>query len=370
MKLCEKCLNRLGNRFDRAERENCLICSGLLWKTGEIANRIVERLKYHEFDAFMVGCRMEGSLKALENYIFEEIGIEESRSVKYDFNREISKSIAVLTGKKHENVKPDIQIIYNPEKNDFEIKISPVYIYGRYKKRVRNIPQTRWFCKECKDMGCERCNYTGKMYKTSVEELIANSTIGFFKGSGAVLHGSGREDVDARMLGNGRPFILEIQNPEKRKIDLKELEKVINENARGKVAVSDLRFTGSEEVEKIKAGSFRKTYRVKIEFKKEIDEERLLKALKSIANTEIMQRTPERVLHRRADILRKKRICDIRLIHFKDRMAVVEIDAEAGLYIKELISGDNGRTTPSLSEVLNNYAKVSKLDVIKVWDNE
>lgn len=29
------------------------------------------------------------------------------------------------------------------------------------------------------------------------------------------LHGSGREDIDVRMLGDGRPFILEFINPKK-----------------------------------------------------------------------------------------------------------------------------------------------------------
>lgn len=40
-----------------------------------------------------------------------------------------------------------------------------------------------------------------------------------------------------------------------------------------------------------------------------------------------------------------------------------EVTGEAGLYIKDLISGDQGRTTPSLTEVLD---YVSILDVIHV----
>ncbi|HEX32361.1 MAG TPA: tRNA pseudouridine(54/55) synthase Pus10, partial [Candidatus Acetothermia bacterium] len=40
--------------------------------------------------------------------------------------------------------------------------------------------------------------------------------------------------------------------------------------------------------------------------------------------------------------------------------------SEGGLYIKELISGDEGRTTPSLSGVLGLPALVTELDVIDV----
>ncbi|HJK19212.1 MAG TPA: tRNA pseudouridine(54/55) synthase Pus10, partial [Methanocorpusculum sp.] len=39
---------------------------------------------------------------------------------------------------------------------------------------------------------------------------------------------------------------------------------------------------------------------------------------------------------------------------------------EGGLYIKELVSGDGGRTTPSLAEILAVPAKVVALDVVQV----
>jgi len=45
----------------------------------------------------------------------------------------------------------------------------------------------------------------------------------------------------------------------------------------------------------------------------------------------------------------------------------LEIRCEAGFYVKEFITGDNGRTTPSISEVLDNPAKVISLDVIKIY---
>ena len=38
----------------------------------------------------------------------------------------------------------------------------------------------------------------------------------------------------------------------------------------------------------------------------------------------------------------------------------------AGLYIKELVSGDDGRTVPSLASVLGVPARVLELDVIEV----
>ena len=44
-----------------------------------------------------------------------------------------------------------------------------------------------------------------------------------------------------------------------------------------------------------------------------------------------------------------------------------EVKGEAGLYVKELMHGDNGRTKPSVAEILGNPAKVEELDVVKIW---
>ena len=59
---------------------------------------------------------------------------------------------------------------------------------------------------------------------------------------------------------------------------------------------------------------------------------------------------------------------DAKLLHHTGRVAVIEIEAEAGLYIKELVSGDEGRTKSSLSELLGVESKVEKLDVLDVFD--
>ena len=43
-----------------------------------------------------------------------------------------------------------------------------------------------------------------------------------------------------------------------------------------------------------------------------------------------------------------------------------KITTQAGLYVKEFISGDEGRTEPSISGLLNNKVKKIELDVIKI----
>jgi tRNA pseudouridine synthase 10 len=73
-----------------------------------------------------------------------------------------------------------------------------------------------------------------------------------------------------------------------------------------------------------------------------------------------------RVAHRRADKVRERKVLDVEYVGEQDGKFVLEVLGEAGLYIKELISGDQGRTIPSLAEILQRSAHVTSLDVVQV----
>ena len=57
-----------------------------------------------------------------------------------------------------------------------------------------------------------------KQYPETVEELISEDAIKLARGKGAKFHGAGREDIDVKMLGNGRTFVLEIKEPKIRNL--------------------------------------------------------------------------------------------------------------------------------------------------------
>jgi len=233
------------------------------------------------------------------------------------------------------------------DKPGLEFQINPLFIEGRYRKLVRGIPQTKWPCRECKGKGCERCNFTGKMYQESVEELISPEFLRESRGSETKFHGAGREDIDVKMLGTGRPFVLEIKEPLRRSLDLKGLEDKVNQSAEGKVEISGLKFTGKERRKQIKTSSTDtyKIYRALVKVEKDVTPEDmgLIKSLKLIE-----QRTPQRVVHRRADIIRKREVRNIEVKKLDDGCLELVIECQGGLYIKELISGDDNRTQPSV----------------------
>lgn len=346
--------------------DECWICNDLFEELGLWADRVSDALSEIEFETMLIGCRVPPLVAESEEMVWTDLGLTAPEPVKAEFNRETGKLVGAATGKEVDFKRPDVVAICNLTGGTVEVEVNPVYIYGRYCKYERGIPQTRWHCRVCRGAGCERCNFTGKMYTDSVEELIGRPAIEVYKSKDAILHGAGREDIDARMLGTGRPFVLEIVEPKLRKIDLKDLEQKINESADGRVSVTVDHISDRREVETLKSGKAHKKYSILVEIEGEFPAEELDSALNSLQGTIINQRTPERVSHRRADKVRKRRCVNIECTGMEDGCFRIEVLGDAGLYIKELISGDEGRTSPNLSEIINRPARVRDLDVVMV----
>ena len=345
--------------------EKCWLCNDLFKSLDVWVQRALKLLKKYQYDTFLVGTKVSGLLAENEEILWATSNIIHAEPLKSELNREIGKLIQEETGKEVNFERPDIIVLLDLAEGKVELQVSSVFIYGRYKKLIRGIPQTRWPCPLCQGDGCERCNYTGKLYPTSVEELIKDPVIERSGGTDVVFHGAGREDIDALMLGTGRPFVLEVKEPLHRHFDLIDLEKEINRLAKSKVEVRELRFVEKDMVEEVKIADADKVYRLRLIFKDTISEEKLKASLDKLC-TNIKQRTPLRVAHRRADKVRTRTVHSAELIDMDAEGATIHVRCESGLYVKELISGDEGRTKPNLSELLGTEVQVRELDVIGV----
>ena len=356
---------KLGRKGE--EDAPCSVCLGEMAPANldQWAEKAAGALAGWEIGTLLVGTRMSGLLAENEEMVVADGGSVHAEPFKSELNREVGKRLSAITGKTVDLKSPDVTVHLKLEKDEVELQVSSLFIRGRYRKLVRGIPQTRWPCRECRGRGCERCGGTGRMYPESVDELIRPAVMQATGAEDTVFHGAGREDIDARMLGSGRPFIVEAVRPRIRKIDLALLEREICRQAEGKVEVSGLYWADSSMVERLKEAAFEKTYSALVRLGGEVAEEKLKSVLKELEGS-IDQRTPTRVSHRRADKLRVRRVHRADLIEMAGKMARIEIRGDSGLYIKELISGDGGRTSPNLAEALKVDAIVEELDVIDV----
>ena len=358
------------------EDTKCDICSDIFKEIdSSLLDLVYEKIDFLEveFDTFVVGCKLPKEIVEKDALISEKLGLD-VEILKREVNREMGKILEKNLPQEVDFDKEDVIIMADFRKmlkEDVEnpvqvrIQINPIFIEGRYNKLVRNIPQTKWPCRKCKGRGCEACNFTGKQYPESVEELLSETALKYSKGYEAKFHGAGREDIDVRMLGDGRPFVLEIKEPRIRKLDLEKIEREANEAALGKTSYHNLKYTVRKRKAEIKTSSpdTYKVYRALVECEDEIREEDLNK-LQSLHT--IQQRTPIRVSHRRADKIREKEVKELSCKYINPHSFEMIIKTEGGLYIKELISSDEGRSKPSVSEVLGTQAICAELDVIEV----
>ena len=392
--ICDHCLGRffgkrshglsngergMGLRVAHAIHENvpykphegsCWICHDLFAEVGTWAARVVEALSGFEYATFLIGTRVPPLMAESEEMVWSDLGLAGPEPLKSEVNREVGKAVSVITGKSADLSHPDVVAILNLAEGIVELEITPLFFRGRYRKLERGIPQTRWPCRVCHGAGCERCGFTGKMYPDSVEELIGRTAVDAFQAERAVLHGAGREDIDARMLGSGRPFVMEMVAPRRRAPDLALLEEAVNRNAAGRVGISIDGWSTRGAVETLKSEKAHKKYRISVEVEGGIARNELEEALDRLKGAVVCQRTPTRVVHRRADRIRERRVVDARVAGQEDGRFFLDVVGEAGLYVKELVSGDGGRTQPSLAGLLGRPARVIQLDVLEVEGSE
>jgi len=384
--LCDSCLGRLFRKYIKegsnaqkgqsirtqihlkrqTSAKDCWLCEGLTDEIPHFVDLITKTLEEYEFVTFLIGSKIDEDIQDKEHQLWEKLKFEDAEPIKMEINREIGKILEPLLKKTVDIPNPDIMAVIDTAYDVVTLQISSLFIYGRYKKLQRGIPQTKWPCQICQGKGCKRCNYTGKLYETTVEELVAKKALELTQGTDESFHGSGREDIDALMLGTGRPFILEVKNPKKRTIDLPLFEKETNERFGDKIEISSLRFSNREEVARIKAAEFRKIYRVTLEAPQPLNKEKLIKVAQSLQGQLIKQLTPTRVAHRRANKVRDRLIYNCTIESVEGFRARLTLETESGTYIKEFVSGDDNKTQPNLSELIGIPCKVIELDVIDV----
>jgi len=459
--------DHLGNIRD--EIPLCPFCENLFEESELLADIIFDEIQPYQIKRLQLGARFPKDQIEEEDIQRRRFGAGGSDGLKTGLVAEIAKSLnARLDGVKIVNEKPHILALIDVLTLTVELDVRAHYIYGRYRKLERGIPQTKWPCRACKGRGCERCENTGLQYERSVQDLIGNPLLEVFDAPEHSFHGMGREDIDVRCLGRGRPFVIELKEPKSRDYDYQKACELINKKADGAIEVTDLRASNRSEVVRIKDTPADKSYTIRFRMNKmkesefkvltapldltsegkkrskkrrhnrgdkrkdntkplpteiiteedegptedelkklkkselevlcvendlkksgtksdlimrilaipkpgstyfDLPEEDFIKsAILSLKGIKLAQRTPERVAHRRADLIRRRDVIDVHepIIEIMDdgsKEIEITLRCESGTYVKETVHGDSGRTQPSVASLLKAKCEVIWLDV-------
>ena len=481
---CNHCLGRVGGkkRFGQSDLESgieirnsviegdstmaqareveplCPFCENLFEEAPLLAQLIKEAVGERECFRLQLGARIPKDQTEAEDHLRKRFGAGGSAPLKSSLVEEVARQLKEIDfGVKLVIDKPEILTLIDVLTLTVELDIRSHYVYGRYRKLARGIPQTKWPCRSCKGRGCPKCNQTGLQYQSSVQGLIGDPLLEIFGSKEHAFHGMGREDIDVRCLGRGRPFVIEMKRPMKREVDSEMIMKLINEAAGGQLEVSDMRPSNRSEVVRVKDTPAEKSYTIlyriepltqteldvltqvlevpknnqdrnrrrrdhhrgkkrelKSEPEPEIDystlkkaeltalceerglaksgtkdvlverlvnnqEEKLplpdqdyvLEIMEKLQGCTLAQRTPERVAHRRADKIRKRKVIEtsnpsVTIDSDGVMHAEFSLRCESGTYVKETVHGDGGRTQPSIASLIKAKCTVEWLDVADI----
>ena len=197
MGLCDHCLGRMfaklgenltderrGQMIRAALADNgevfekddiCPLCEDVFDMVPRFAEAVADKVNTVESDNFLVGCRIDPEQTKREKEMIEEYGLKETAEpLKTELNREIGKVALPMINRAVNFKEPQVVACIDTRFADVTLDCSPIFIAGRYNKLSREIPQTRWPCRICHGKGCPRCHGTGKMYMTSVQEIIGD----------------------------------------------------------------------------------------------------------------------------------------------------------------------------------------------------
>ncbi|MEM1898268.1 MAG: hypothetical protein QXD36_04170, partial [Sulfolobales archaeon] len=178
------------------------------------------------------------------------------------------------------------------------------------------------------------------------------------------LHTIGREDVDVRVLGSGRPLVIELKQAKDKRVGIEEVAKSVPHNELITLLID--RYAEPKYIREFKSKKALKVYRLLILSKKPLSSEEAELLVREFSNRVVRQKVPTRILRRGDDTVHLKRIYDIKVRLVDEHLIEMLVKCDDGLYVKELVHGDGGRTYPNMAEVLNSDLTILEVDVIDI----
>ena len=337
--LGKKYLKKLG----KSDHKTCYICKNIFDSLEFVLSNIFEKSSHFDFKTFHLGITLKPSFLERDDYLKSKFKIKGIENIKFGIAKELAKKISRRTNSKRITDDPDLFIQANFKDESCILRAKPMFVYGRYNKKIRKLPQKQGLCRSCNGIGCHNCDFKGIENLQSIEGKISNLFIKKFDCNQVKINWIGGEDQSSLVLGKGRPFFAKILNPKRRNRILRK--------------TSDLEGVYLSELKKLSIqpkGSipFKSEVSITIDTKKPISSNQL-KKLKILENAEIQDFSRDK---RRI----KKRIYKVGYKKLGKTSFILDLFADGGISIKSLIQQSD--LVPNVSELLENQCECKKFD--------
>ena len=350
-RLCHRCAERQGDGspgFEVVDGLECSVCSGMMDRVAEMRELAAKKARRYQFGSFAIGVTLPDGVQEREDELRSKLKLKGNETIKVQAARLIAGELSRELRKKMNRERPDITILADFGLGDAFVTSRPVYYYARYAKPGK-ISQKRPFCEQCRGAGCEKCGGTGFGRKPSVEGVLRGKLSGFTGSEKMIFTWLGSEDRDSRVFRPGRPFLVEIKNPKKRKVPSKFGARA----RRGLVSVTRGRVLPSKPV---KLPAFRFRTRIQAITATKVTADALAELKSRFRGAEVRFDRP----HNRPTMK------TVYSVSARGKRRSISIDAEldGGLPVKRFVSGE--LVSPSVSEVLKTEVGCRRFDICGV----
>ncbi|HEU4823227.1 MAG TPA: hypothetical protein VFS97_07365 [Nitrososphaeraceae archaeon] len=353
-------------------RNECDICSGLMYKTDSIIHQITETLNDdYQFNTFLIGVTLPPCLFEKEDQIRARFKIRGRENIKSQLTRNLRKKFSEVTKKQIDTLHPDLTINLQFQKNtspEINVRMRSLIMLGRYVKKNRGIPQRSGgehnngnevsvqdqpyhVLSRTHTQVSEICTVAGE----SIQSVISKEILRITRGEALKFSWIGSEDENSLVLGSGRPFFIQIRNPKTIHLD----QKTFGFHKYGLFVNIDKFFERLPE----QPVQFIAKTRVVIQSSRQIGKEDHLK-IKSLTNSIVV--CPNQKNKSRSSA---KRIYSIDIVKTNDKVFELDMIADGGLAIKQFVEGRE-YISPNISAVADLQCTCLLFDILDILIRE
>jgi len=339
------------------QREFCLICGHTMSSIESYADMVIKSLSDYEFDNFVIGARIPVSMIEQEDNLRAELKLKGGETLKTNFTRELNNEISKRLDVEVTHRRPDVTVIVDSLIDMVEVSSKAIFVYGRYIKSKRGIPQKRRRCLECRGKGCPECNLTGYSTTDSVEQRLTPPILSLFNAGRIKFTWIGSEDSNSLVQGEGRPFYAEILEPHIR--NPKRIKSAIRKLQDG-VSLKELKV-----IDKRPRSEQQFTINVQSSF---ILNKRITK--RNIQNLEeAFKEVSVKMLPANKNKSITKKVHSVTVESVKGLTMQVKIECDGGLSIRRFLTGEGEEVEPNISGILKRKVKMNQempFDILSV----
>jgi len=330
--------------FELAIGDGCFICKGMMERVEALAKNVALKARGYQFSTFSIGLSMSG-IQEREDEVRSVLKLKGERTVKNELSKIIAAGVGEDLGKRSEKQNPDLTAVLDLDGLGVTIHSKPIFFYGRYTK-PHGLPQRREWCHSCRGRGCEKCEMSGFERSPNVEEKVGRKLMKATGADGAKFTWMGSEDKESRVEGTGRPFVVELKNPRKRRAPTR----FVAAGRGGLVRISRGRLLPSKPT---KLPGFRFRTRIAADASKKVGADAVRQLAKAFRNAVVVfDRPNDRPVSKKVYAVRAKA---------HGRTLLIDAELDGGLPVKRFVSGE--LVSPSVSEVLKTEVRCRKFDI-------